>query len=58
MIEEGIVLGHKISKHGIEVDKAKIDVIPRLLPLPLSRELEVFLGMRGSTGDLSKTFRR
>ncbi|GJT81931.1 reverse transcriptase domain-containing protein [Tanacetum coccineum] len=29
MVKEGIVLGHKISKAGIEVDKAKIDVIAR-----------------------------
>nr|GEY11511.1 DNA-directed DNA polymerase [Tanacetum cinerariifolium] len=29
-IKEGIVLGHKISKNGIEVDKAKIDVISKL----------------------------
>ncbi|GJZ33552.1 reverse transcriptase domain-containing protein [Tanacetum coccineum] len=28
--EEGIVLGHKISKSGIEVDKAKVDVIAKL----------------------------
>ncbi|GKA48320.1 reverse transcriptase domain-containing protein [Tanacetum coccineum] len=27
---EGIVLGHKISKSGIEVDKAKVDVIAKL----------------------------
>nr|GEZ51596.1 reverse transcriptase domain-containing protein [Tanacetum cinerariifolium] len=30
MIKEGIVLGHKISKNRIEVDKAKIDVIAKL----------------------------
>ncbi|GJS00858.1 reverse transcriptase domain-containing protein [Tanacetum coccineum] len=30
MVKEGIVLGHKISKKGIEVDKAKIDVIAKL----------------------------
>ncbi|GJR38651.1 reverse transcriptase domain-containing protein [Tanacetum coccineum] len=30
MVMEGIVLGHKISKKGIEVDKAKIDVIAKL----------------------------
>nr|GFA61831.1 reverse transcriptase domain-containing protein [Tanacetum cinerariifolium] len=27
---EGIVLGHKISKFGIEVDRVKVDVIARL----------------------------
>jgi hypothetical protein len=32
MVKEGIVLGHKISKSGIEVDKAKIDVIAKLPP--------------------------
>nr|GEX68279.1 reverse transcriptase domain-containing protein [Tanacetum cinerariifolium] len=33
MVKEGIVLGHKISKNRIEVDRAKIDVIAKL-PLP------------------------
>ncbi|GKE73503.1 reverse transcriptase domain-containing protein [Tanacetum coccineum] len=30
MVNEGIVLGHKISKSGIEVDKSKVDVIAKL----------------------------
>nr|GEX04881.1 DNA-directed DNA polymerase [Tanacetum cinerariifolium] len=30
MVKEGIVPGHKISKNGIEVDKAKVDVISKL----------------------------
>nr|GEU80874.1 reverse transcriptase domain-containing protein [Tanacetum cinerariifolium] len=30
MVKEGVVLGHKISKKVIEVDKAKIDVISKL----------------------------
>ncbi|GJR69840.1 reverse transcriptase domain-containing protein [Tanacetum coccineum] len=30
MVKEGIVLSHKISKKGIEVDKAKIEVIAKL----------------------------
>nr|GEW15322.1 reverse transcriptase domain-containing protein [Tanacetum cinerariifolium] len=29
-VKEGIVLGHKISKNEIEVDKAKVDVITKL----------------------------
>ncbi|GJW93888.1 reverse transcriptase domain-containing protein [Tanacetum coccineum] len=33
MVKEGIVLGHKISRKGIEVDRAKIDVIAKL-PYP------------------------
>nr|GEY45835.1 hypothetical protein [Tanacetum cinerariifolium] len=35
MMKEGIVLGHKISKKGIEVDKAKIEVISKL-PHPMT----------------------
>nr|GEU66454.1 reverse transcriptase domain-containing protein [Tanacetum cinerariifolium] len=33
MCRERIVLGHKISKYGIEVDRAKVDTIAKL-PLP------------------------
>nr|XP_043619813.1 uncharacterized protein LOC122591618 [Erigeron canadensis] len=32
MVTEGIVMGHKVSKAGIEVDRAKIDVIAKLPP--------------------------
>nr|GEX97431.1 reverse transcriptase domain-containing protein [Tanacetum cinerariifolium] len=35
MVKEGIVLSHKISKNGIEVDKAKVDVIAKL-PHPIT----------------------
>nr|GFB06437.1 reverse transcriptase domain-containing protein [Tanacetum cinerariifolium] len=30
MVKEGIVLGHKISKNKIEVDRAKVNVIAKL----------------------------
>ena len=36
MVQEGIVLGHKISVRGIEVDKAKIDVIEKIPKVVLS----------------------
>ncbi|GKA60725.1 reverse transcriptase domain-containing protein [Tanacetum coccineum] len=32
MVKEGIMLGHKVSGAGLEVDKAKIDVISKLPP--------------------------
>ncbi|GJW72797.1 reverse transcriptase domain-containing protein, partial [Tanacetum coccineum] len=32
IVKEGIVLGHKISKNGLEVDRAKVDIIAKLLP--------------------------
>jgi hypothetical protein len=32
MVREGIVLGHLVSEHGIEVDRAKIEVIEQLPP--------------------------
>ena len=47
MVEHGIVLGHIISKKGIEVDKSKIDLV-RSLPFPTSvREVRSFLGHAG-----------
>ncbi|GJR12258.1 reverse transcriptase domain-containing protein [Tanacetum coccineum] len=41
MVKEGIVLGHKISKKGIEVDKAKIDVISNYLHPTTVKGIEV-----------------
>jgi hypothetical protein len=32
MVREGIVLGHLVSERGIEVDRAKIEVIENLSP--------------------------
>ena len=37
MVKEGIVLGHHIIEKGIEVDRAKVEVIERLPPLSLSK---------------------
>ncbi|GJW24112.1 reverse transcriptase domain-containing protein [Tanacetum coccineum] len=47
MVKEGIILGHKISKSGIEVDRAKVDVIAKL-PHPTSvKGVRSFLGHAG-----------
>ena len=47
MVEQGIVLGHVISKNGIEVDKAKVDLIMKLLPPTSVKEVPQFLGHAG-----------
>ncbi|GJW43974.1 reverse transcriptase domain-containing protein [Tanacetum coccineum] len=47
MVKEGIVLGHKISKSGLEVDRAKVEVIAKL-PHPTSvKGVRSFLGHAG-----------
>ncbi|GJT91924.1 reverse transcriptase domain-containing protein [Tanacetum coccineum] len=47
MVKEGIVLGHKISKSGIEVDRAKIDVIAKLPHPTTIKGVRSFLGHAG-----------
>nr|GEW92031.1 reverse transcriptase domain-containing protein [Tanacetum cinerariifolium] len=47
MVKEGIVLGHKIFKNGIEVDKAKIDVIAKLPHPTMVKGIRSFLGHVG-----------
>jgi hypothetical protein len=47
MVEQGIVLGHVVSSRGLEVDKAKIDVISSLPYPSCVREIRSFLGHTG-----------
>nr|GFA08055.1 reverse transcriptase domain-containing protein [Tanacetum cinerariifolium] len=47
MVKDGIVLGHKISKKGMEVDKAKIKVISKLPHLTTVKGIRSFLGHAG-----------
>nr|GEY29410.1 reverse transcriptase domain-containing protein [Tanacetum cinerariifolium] len=47
MVKEGIVLGHKISKKGIEVDKANIEVISKLPHPTTVKGIRSFLGHAG-----------
>jgi hypothetical protein len=44
MVREGNALGHKISKKGIEVDKAKIEVIEQLSAPTNVKGIRNFLG--------------
>ncbi|XP_058760778.1 uncharacterized protein LOC131634138 [Vicia villosa] len=51
MVKQGIVLGHVVSERGIEVDKAKIEVIENLQPPKIVREIRSFLGHASRTLD-------
>ncbi|GJU47241.1 reverse transcriptase domain-containing protein [Tanacetum coccineum] len=47
MVKEGIVLGHKISKSRIKVDRAKVDVIAKLPHPTTVKGVRSFLGHAG-----------
>ncbi|GKC27252.1 reverse transcriptase domain-containing protein [Tanacetum coccineum] len=47
MVKEGIVLDHKISKFGIKVDRAKVDVIAKLPHQISVKGVQSFLGHVG-----------
>nr|GEX26131.1 hypothetical protein [Tanacetum cinerariifolium]GEX28657.1 hypothetical protein [Tanacetum cinerariifolium] len=55
-LEEGIVLGHKISKSGLEVDRAKVDVIAKLPHPTTVKGVRSFLGHAGSYRRLIQDF--
>ncbi|CAM8975388.1 unnamed protein product [Rhodiola kirilowii] len=47
MVQEGIVLGHMVSNRGIEVDRAKVEVIKNLPPPKDVKGIRSFLGHAG-----------
>jgi hypothetical protein len=47
MVQEDIVLGHRVFECGIEVDKAKIEVIEQLPPPMNVKGVRSFLGYAG-----------
>nr|XP_016491829.1 PREDICTED: uncharacterized protein LOC107811421 [Nicotiana tabacum] len=47
MVQEGIVLGHLVLSKGIEVDRAKVDVIEKLPPPTSVKAIRSFLGHAG-----------
>ena len=47
MVKQGIVLGHEISKRGIEVDRSKVKVIAKLPEPKCIKDIRSFLGHAG-----------
>ena len=47
MVTKGIVLGHRISAAGLEVDQAKVSIIKTLLPPTIVKGIRSFLGHAG-----------
>ena len=47
MVREVIILGHRVSGRGIEVDRAKIEIIEKLPPPTTVKEVQSFLGHIG-----------
>ena len=47
MVIQGIVLGHIVSREGIEVDKAKVELISNLLTPKCAKYIRSFLGHAG-----------
>ncbi|XP_070050106.1 uncharacterized mitochondrial protein AtMg00860-like [Nicotiana tomentosiformis] len=56
MVKEGIILGHKVTAHGIEVDRAKVDVIARIPPPTSVKNIRSFLGHAGFYRRFIKNF--
>ena len=47
MVTKGVVLGHRISTAGLEVDQAKVSIIKILLPPTTVKGIRSFLGHAG-----------
>jgi hypothetical protein len=56
MVREGIILEHKILEKGIEMDKAKIEVIEQLPPPTNVKGIHSFLGHAGFYRRFIKNF--
>ncbi|WMV19433.1 hypothetical protein MTR67_012818 [Solanum verrucosum] len=44
LVQEGIVLGHKVSRSGLEVDRVKVEIIEKFPPPIWLKGVQSFLG--------------
>ena len=58
MVTKGIVLGHKISTAGLEVDQAKFAIIKTILPPTIVKGIRSFLRHAGFYRRFIKDFSR
>ena len=56
MVNRGIVIGHDISKKGIEVNKAKVELIAKLPPPTSVKAMRQFFGHAGFNRRFIKDF--
>ncbi|GJX80058.1 reverse transcriptase domain-containing protein [Tanacetum coccineum] len=56
MVKEGIGLGHKVSSAGLEVDKAKIDIILKLPPPANIKEFDIEIKDRKETENVTADY--
>ena len=56
MAQEGIILGHSVSKRGIEVDRATIEMIANLPPPKCVKDIRSFLEHDGFYRRFIKNF--
>jgi hypothetical protein len=56
MVKQGIVLRHVISERGIEMDKAKVEMVEQLPPPTDVKSLRSFLGHAGFYRRFNKDF--
>ncbi|GJS49676.1 reverse transcriptase domain-containing protein [Tanacetum coccineum] len=56
MVKEGIVLGHKVSGAGLEVEKAKINVISKLPPSTNIKGVRSFQGHTSDDSEVDDNF--